>query len=115
MKSGIVFEQGEIVIVPFPFSDLRGIKQRPVLIISKNEYNQSCEDVITCGITSDLKNSQFSVLIEDNNLTKGNIPVKSRIRIDKLLTLEKNVIKKKIGKINKDTLEKVREEFFSLI
>jgi len=115
MKSGIVFEQGEIVIVPFPFSDLRGIKQRPVLIISKEEYNQDCEDVITCGITSNLKDSKFSVLVKKNNLIEGAIPSKSRVKIDKLFTLEKDIIKKKIAKIDDETMGKVRKEFFNLV
>ncbi len=36
MKYGTQYEQGEIIIVPFPFTDLSTIKQRPILIISKN-------------------------------------------------------------------------------
>ena len=43
----IVFEQRDIIIVPFPFSDLSGSKQRPVLILSTLEYNKHTEDLIT--------------------------------------------------------------------
>jgi len=110
----MMYEQGEILIVPFPFSDLSSIKQRPVLVLSKDIDNTSSNDVITCGITSFLKDTKYSILIDDNNLEKGQIPVKSRIKIDKLFTLDKNIIKKKLAKLNKKTFEKVRKEFFNL-
>ena len=43
------------------------------------------------------------------------IPIKSRIRVDKLFTLDKNIINKKIAKVNKETFEKVKKEFYNLI
>ena len=110
-----MYEQGEIIVVPFPFSDLSSIKQRPVLILSKDNDNKLSEDIITCGITSNLKNMRYSVLIDNNNLENGKIPAKSRIKIDKLFTLNKNIIKKRVAKINKITLSKVKEEFCKLI
>ncbi len=110
-----MYEQGEIVVVPFPFSDLSNIKQRPVLILSKDSNNKNSDDIITCGITSNLKDIQYSVLIENGDLEMGNIPTKSRIKVDKLFTLDKKIIKKKVAKINKTTLSKVKEKFFELM
>ena len=110
-----MYEQGEVIVVPFPFSDLSNIKQRPVLILSKDSDNKISEDIITCGITSNLRDIKYSVLIDNNDLEKGEIPAKSRIKIDKLFTLNKNIIKKKVAKINKETLLKVKEEFMKLI
>ncbi|MFH1860460.1 MAG: type II toxin-antitoxin system PemK/MazF family toxin [bacterium] len=46
------FRQGEIVLVPFPFTDQTTVKQRPAVIVSSNEYNLSREDVIIAAITS---------------------------------------------------------------
>jgi mRNA interferase MazF len=115
MRSGIVFNQGDIVIVPFPFSDLTRIRQRPVLVLSKSLYPNKCEDVLTCGITSNLKDSDYSISIDNSNLGEGSIPVKSRIKVDKLFTLEPSIIIKKLGRINKETFEKVKKEFFSLV
>ena len=115
MKSGIQFKQGELVVVPFPFSDLTTIRQRPVLIISNNRYNDTSEDIITCGITSNLKNSQYSILFDNPDLLEGSLPVKSRIKVDKLFTLNKNIIIKRIGRINKETFDKVKNEFFNLV
>ncbi len=115
MKFGTLFEQGDILIVPFPFSNLRTIRQRPVLVISADKYNKSSEDIIVCGITSNLKDVRCSVLLDDGCLLKGKLPVKSRIKVDKLFTIDKSIIKKNIAKINRETFEKVKEEFFRLV
>ena len=101
--------------MPFPFSDLSGLRQRPVLVISNDKYNNSCEDIITCGITSNLKDSKYSVLFDNCDLSEGNVPLKSRIKVDKLFTLEKSIIKKKIAMLKGECMEKVREEFKGLV
>lgn len=110
-----MYEQGEIVIVPFPFSDLSSIKQRPVLVLSKSSDNKRFEDIITCGITSNIKDAEYSVEIDNKNLSLGTIPMKSRIKVDKLFTLNKKIIKKKIARIDRDTFNEVRTEFFKLV
>ncbi|MFA5856346.1 MAG: type II toxin-antitoxin system PemK/MazF family toxin [Candidatus Pacearchaeota archaeon] len=115
MISGIKFNQGDILLVPFPFSNLKGIKKRPVLVISKINYQKQCDDIVTCGITANLKDSRYSILIDNSNLIEGNIPVKSRIKVDKIFTLDKNIVIKKIGRINEVTFNLVKTEFFNLI
>ena len=110
-----MYKQGEVVIVPFPFSDLSSIKQRPVLVLSKNSDNEIAEDAITCGITSNIKNSRYSVLFENKDLVEGIIPKPSRIKIDKLFTINQEIIKKKVARINKETFEKVKSEFVKLV
>lgn len=111
----MIYRQGEIVIVPFPFSDLSSVRQRPVLILSKDKDNEKVEDVITCGITSNLKNSGHSVLIDNSDLEEGRIPVRSRIKVDKLFTLDKSTIIKKIGRVNNSIFKGVKREFDSLV
>jgi mRNA interferase MazF len=48
----ISFKQGQIVLIPFPFTDLTTTKQRPALIISSDHYNSTHPDVILAAITS---------------------------------------------------------------
>jgi len=115
MTSGIVFEQGEILIVPFPFSDLSALKQRPILVLSKKSYNENVADIITCGITSNINNAKYSVLIRQRDLESGYLPTMSRIKVDKLFTLEQSIVKKRLAKVNKNILKKVKEEFLDLI
>jgi mRNA interferase MazF len=91
MKSGI--RQGELYLVPFPFSDLSGMKLRPVLVLSKNNFF----DVIVCGITSNLRELDNSIIINNDSLKHGSIPRTSMIKVDKIFTLEKNLFSRKIG------------------
>ncbi len=115
MKSGILYEQGEIILAPFPFTDLTTVKQRPLLIISNNDYNKKTEDLVTCGITSNPKDTEFSVVINNKDLIKGKIPIESRIKVDKLFTLSQNIIIKNLGKVNEDILGRVKKELIKLM
>ena len=85
------------------------------MVLSNLKYNQNSEDIVTCGITSNLKNTEYSVLINDENISEGGLPVKSRIKADKLFTLNKSIVIKKIGRINKETFDKVKNELFKLV
>jgi mRNA interferase MazF len=115
MISGTQYDQGDIVIIPFPFSDLSTIKQRPVLILSNNDYNKATQDLVTCGITSNLKNEKFSILIDTKDLSEGSIPTKSRIKVDKIFTLHNSLVRKKLSKINSKVFNQVKNEIQKLL
>ncbi|MEK6837754.1 MAG: type II toxin-antitoxin system PemK/MazF family toxin [Nanoarchaeota archaeon] len=115
MRFGIMFEQGDIVLVPFPFTDLSGTKQRPALVLSNTGYNGKTQDIVTCGITSNLQNSEYSVIIDNVNLASGSIPIKSRIKVDKMFTLKQFLVKKKIAKLKAEDFEKVKAELQKLV
>jgi mRNA interferase MazF len=115
MTSGTPYEQGDILLVPFPFTNLGGIKKRPVLVLSHDSYNKKSADIITCGITSNVKDAQCSVLIDNSSLSSGSLPTQSRIKADKLFTLDKTIIIKKIGKIDKETMKAVKEELLKVM
>jgi mRNA interferase MazF len=102
MRFGIMFKQGDIVLIPVPFSDLTNRKQRPVMIISNNKYNEVTEDIVVVAITSQLKDLDYSIVIEEKDLSEGNLNVTSAIRADKVYTLSKKIILKKFGQVNGD-------------
>ncbi|MBI3050847.1 type II toxin-antitoxin system PemK/MazF family toxin [Candidatus Woesearchaeota archaeon] len=110
-----MFDQGEVLIVPYPFTDLTAIKQRPVLILSRAEYNQKGQDLITCGITSNLRNEDCSVLIHNGNLAEGQIPVKSRIKADKLFTISQSLVRKRVARVAPYVLSQVKAELLKII
>ena len=66
-------KQGDIVLIPVPFSDLTNRKQRPVLIISNNHYNEFTEDIVVAAITSQLKGLDYSIKIDSKDLSFGRV------------------------------------------
>lgn len=100
-------KQRDIVLVPFPFSDNSGQKIRPALIVSNNNFNQTSDDVVVCAITSNVKPLRYSVIINQNNIESGILHESSAIKIETLFKIQKSLIIKIIGSINKATFEKV--------
>lgn len=49
----ITYKKWDIILVPFPFTDLKTVKKRPALVISPEEYNVG-PDLIIMFITSNL-------------------------------------------------------------
>lgn len=45
-------EQGDILLVPIPFTDLSSQKRRPVIVVSNNSYNKKTTDIVVVAMTS---------------------------------------------------------------
>jgi mRNA interferase MazF len=101
------YSQREIVLVPFPFTDLSSIKRRPVLIISNNHYNAKHEDIVVLAITSNLFHDEYSVELNNDSLEYGVLPEKSIIKIGKVFTINKSQILKKFSIVSKETYNEV--------
>lgn len=106
---GIMFKQREIVLVPFPFSDLSSSKRRPVLIVSNDRYNASYNEVVVCVITSNLFSDEYSLPPSNNELEYGMLPVSSVVRIHKLFTVDKNLILRKFSLVRSSFFGRVLE------
>lgn len=63
------FVKGDVVVVPFPFSDLTQSKRRPALVISKLEGN----DLILCQITSQTVKDNYAILLDDKDFETGSL------------------------------------------
>jgi len=107
--------QKELILISYPFSDLQNKKVRPALVLSNNSFNKKSEDCILVPLTSVIKEESYSVLINQKDLDEGKLIKISRIRVDKIFSIDKNLIHMKIGKINNETFDKVRKEFLNLI
>jgi mRNA interferase MazF len=104
-------EQGSILLVPFPFSNQQGNKVRPVLVFSNDKFNKCSEDVIVMAITSNISKDIFSVFLDSGDVVGGILRDDCCVKVESILKLDKSLIIKKLGKINKEKFVKVVEVF----
>jgi len=95
----INYKRGDVVLVPFPFSDQTAIKKRPAVIISSNEHNDNSSDVIIIAVTSQINNviEIGECLIID--WQKAGLMKLSSIK-SAISTIEKALILKNLGKLS---------------
>lgn len=67
----------DLVLLSFPFLDMKSSKVRPALVTSNNEYNRKFEDFMAIPLTRNLKSREHSVLITNKNLESGKLIVGS--------------------------------------
>lgn len=103
-------KQGDILLVPIPFSDLTATKKRPVLVLSNDSYNIQTEDIIVAAITSNIRGIDQEILIDNDCMLEGILPKISCIRPDKIYTLSKDIIIKKYGKLSISKLLDVKQK-----
>ena len=99
--------QGDIVLIKFPFTTLSRSKKRPVLIIKdENEYH----DFVCFQITS--KQSPVNVLnIQPSDIYTGDLKLISYVKYDKCFTLNSELVDKKLASVNGVFLAKLKKLF----
>ena len=87
-------QKGDIILIPFPFTDLSGNKLRPAVILAQTRL-----DLTVCFITSQLQwQEQTDILLQPNS--SNGIKKSSLIRVSKIATLDKTLTLGKIGTLN---------------
>ena len=99
-----MYQQGDIISVNYPFSDdFKKSKLRPAIIISNQKSNNLDGDVLICPITSTIRESEFSFLLNDIDLSDP-LPKNSEIRCNKIATIRSSLILNKISALNIEAL-----------
>jgi len=84
---------GEVVVVPFPRTDLTAGKRRPALVIA----DLPDQDLILCQITSRAHYDAFAVPLDVSDFERGQLPQPGFIRPQRLFTLEHRIILHSVG------------------
>jgi mRNA interferase MazF len=100
--------KGDIVLIPFPFTDLSGIKNRPALILISNE-----SDITVSFITTQLKwQEDADIKIEPAQI--NGLKRSSLIRLSKLATIDKDLVIGKIGALSIGDIENVNRNLIKI-
>ena len=106
------FVKGDVVVLPFPFSDLSPSKKRPALVVAPVEpYN----NVILCMITSKRKRDVNSIPLTQADFVAGGLPLESNVRPNRLFTADSTIILRTAGKLSKAKMGEVVDEIVKII
>jgi mRNA interferase MazF len=105
------FVKGDIVVIPFPFSDLSGSKKRPALVLADLQGY----DIILCQITSQQIKDKYAIPVKENDFKTGKLTVPSNIRPNRIFTADKSIIIKKAASLNETSVNAVIKKIISII
>lgn len=106
--------RNEIYWAEVSFTDSAEKKRRPIIILSKNNYNEKEPDVIACAVTTNSAHPYF-MQISDKDVIKGNLFPESGARADMIGRMSKHELGRKMGKINEEFHEKLIDKIMDLI
>jgi mRNA interferase MazF len=107
-----VFGRGDVVTVPFPFSDLSATKIRPALVVATLE---GTSDVILCQITSQFVRDSDAILLTADDFTEGSLRHISNVRPNRLFTADSNLILNRVGRITEVRMDVITDTIIEIL
>ena len=108
--------RGDVVLVPFPFTDLSTTKQRPAVVLSSERYHRSTEDCLVAAITSVRPPalSPGDVPLSEDDQAAGGLLKLSMVKVGKLITLDRRLIRRTLGRLPDATMDALLAEMKGL-
>ena len=105
------FVKGDVVVVPFPFSNLMDTKRRPALVIAVLPG----DDLILCQITSQTVRDAYAIALDTSDFEMGTLNKSSNIRPNRLFTADRQIIQSKIGTLKVEKLKIVIDQLIEIL
>lgn len=94
---------GNVVLTPFPYTDLSEVKVRPAVILA----DVGMDDCILCEITSSIQRRDRHIAITPRDLATGSIQRDSWARPDRLTTLNQGIFRRTVGRLTDTKLAEI--------
>lgn len=102
-------KKGDIILLSFPFTDLKGTKIRPALILVVSDL-----DVIVAFITTQFKwQNPYDILLEPND--SNGLKKTSLLRLSKITTIEKELILGKLGELDSLDMQNINKNLIKIL
>lgn len=89
-----VFVRGEVVVLPYPFTDLKASKRRPVMVLAAS----SLGDLVVLPITSKVdRRSKLLLPLGEGDFEEGALALASSVVVDKLFTVSEELVAYRVG------------------
>ncbi len=102
---------GEVVVVPFPFSDLSQAKLRPAVVLA----DAGRGDWILCQVTSKVYGDARAIKPEDASFAAGTLRATSYARPGKLFTASRDLIVTQVGTLKSERFWQIIDSVVALL
>ncbi len=104
---------GDVILIPFPFSELSNVKLRPAVVICQT--SDVYKDLVLAAVTSVLHNPLHSneLLLKPDD--ENGLRVESILRCDRIMTLKKETMHIGIGRLGENDLKLFKGIFKNLV
>lgn len=92
------FVKGDVVVVPFPFSDLTSAKRRPAIVISTLQG----DDLILCQVTSQAIKDMYAITLDDNDFEQGALMQAGNVRPNRVFIADSHIILYRVGHLKSE-------------
>lgn len=98
MPPTTIYNFGDVVLVPFPFTDQTGTKKRPAVIVSSAAYNNGRRDLVLMAVTSQIRATASVGEVAVTQWKKARL-LKPSIIKPILATVEKTLVLRTLGQL----------------
>ena len=105
------FVKGDVVVMPFPYSDLSATKKRPALVVASLDG----DDVVLCQITSQSISDSYGVSLQATDFKEGGLKHSSNIRPNRLFTADGRTVSYRAGRIKDVKVQEVIQKIIRII
>ena len=105
------FVKGDVVVVPFPFSNLAETKRRPALVLKPLDG----DDLILCQITSRQIYDRYAISLGDEDFASGGLRQPSNLRPNRLFTADRALILYRVGALKPEKLAEVINKLVEIL
>ncbi len=103
--------KGDVVVVPFPFSDLTQSKRQPALVVARLER----DDVILRQTTSQQVRDGYAAALTDEDFETGSLRQASNVRPNRLFTADLRIVLYEVGHLKRSKMESVVSKIVEIL
>lgn len=107
----ITYRKKDVILIPFPFSELTYVKKRPALVLANIQHR----DELICMMLTSTKNIDPTVDIPIHNLESAGLPKPTVARTSRLFTLKSTLVVKKLGEVDEIEFGEILAKVITLL
>lgn len=108
MPNTISYDTGDVILVPFAFTDQSAAKKRPAVVVSSDSYNRARPDLIVMAITGQVSTNPRIGEVAVRYWKEANL-LKPSTTKPILATIEKSLIIRRLGRLENKDMSALRD------